>query len=108
MERFRAAGLTPEQVAAGSVDQQVTDLLKITAIPGFSRHHTGYTVDISCESNKGVIFENTTCFRWLSQNNYQHAKESGWIPSYPPGAGDQGPNPEAWEYVWVGTPALYE
>ncbi|HEX5456706.1 MAG TPA: D-alanyl-D-alanine carboxypeptidase family protein [Candidatus Saccharimonadales bacterium] len=102
----RLKGIPVEYIAAGKADSQVDTVLAHTALPGYSRHHTGYTVDIACDSQPGVKFENSVCFKWLSVNNYLNAKKSGWIPSYPPGAGKQGPEPEPWEYVWVGTNAL--
>jgi LAS superfamily LD-carboxypeptidase LdcB len=43
----------------------------------------------------------------MSKDNYLQAKKYGWIPSYPEGAQQQGPEPEAWEYVWVGTASLH-
>ncbi len=96
------------QIANGTYDKQINDLLRTTAIPGYSRHHTGYTVDIGCNDQTLAVFKNTPCFEWLSADNYKNAKLYGWIPSYPEGAGQQGPDPEPWEYVWVGTNSTYE
>lgn len=95
-------------IAGGKADDIISNLLKTTAIPGYSRHHTGYTVDIACQNDPNVIFEKSACFDWLSSDNYKNAKTYGWIPSYPDGAGLQGPDPEAWEYVWVGKDAVTE
>jgi len=105
MGRLLAKGATVTAVAAGQADTLVDETLKATAIPGYSRHHTGYTIDLRCADGSGN-FETSKCFRWIAANNYQKAKESGWIPGYPD-AGDQGPEPEAWEYVWVGTNLTY-
>jgi len=33
-------------------------------------------------------------------------KRFGFIPSYPENSGKQGPEPEPWEYVWVGEDVL--
>jgi LAS superfamily LD-carboxypeptidase LdcB len=55
-----------------------------------------------------VVFEQSVCFGWLSKGNYKNAKSNGWIPSYPDGAKKQGPDPESWEYVWVGKQNLIE
>lgn len=107
MQRLLSNGVTLNDVANGRANQAVEKTLSLTAIPGFSRHHTGYTIDIHC-TNAGLTFKKTNCFRWLSVNNYENAKKYGWIPSYPEGADLQGPEPEAWEYVWVGTEVLYE
>lgn len=107
-ERLAQTNINPDMIATGNFDAQVSQVLRMTAIPGYSRHHTGYTIDISCENDPRTSFQYTVCFEWLSANNYEHAKKHGWIPSYPEGSGKQGPDPEAWEYVWVGTPALTE
>lgn len=104
----RLGGVPLSDIAAGRADEIISSLLKTTAIPGYSRHHTGYTVDIACQNDPNVHFEKSACFGWLSTENYMNAKEYGWIPSYPDGAGLQGPDPEAWEYVWVGKDAVTE
>jgi zinc D-Ala-D-Ala carboxypeptidase len=107
MERLLAKGVSVEQIAAGYSDAAIESTLTVTAIPGYSRHHAGYTVDFWCEDGSGV-FANSTCFRWLNETNYINAKRFGWIPSYPDGADAQGPEPEPWEYVWVGKDFLYQ
>ncbi len=104
----RLVGVAPAAIASGAYDAQINQVLRSTALPGYSRHHTGYTVDISCENDPYPTFKNSKCFTWLSANNYENAKKHGWIPSYPDGAGQQGPDPESWEYVWVGVDTLTE
>lgn len=104
----RIRGIPLEDIASRKADAKINNVLKTTAVPGYSRHHTGYTVDIVCYTDASKKFEDSKCFKWLSENNYQNAKTYGWIPSYPDGAGMQGPDPEPWEYVWVGTDVLYE
>lgn len=107
VSRLRQAGGDENYIAGGEQDAIVNSVLSLTAPPGYSRHHTGYTVDFSCMPNgQFIAFGNSSCFAWLSANNYQKAKESGWVPSYPSGATDQGPEPEPWEYVWVGVDAV--
>jgi LAS superfamily LD-carboxypeptidase LdcB len=108
LSRFSPRSATAVQVAAGSYDKQIIDTLSRTAPPGYSRHHTGYTIDIECDGNINLVFERTACFRWLSADNYKNAKTHGWIPSYPEGIQTQGPEPESWEYVWVGIDTLTE
>jgi D-alanyl-D-alanine carboxypeptidase len=100
-------GATAGSIAAGQSDHAVNGVLQTISVPGYSRHHTGYTIDISCAGGSLEAFGNSPCFQWISRNNYENAKKYGWIPSYPNGAGLQGPNPEPWEYVWVGTDVLY-
>lgn len=98
----------PDQIAAGLADDAVNETLKVTAPPGYSRHHNGFTIDLACGSVGGLAFLNTGCYSWLSKNNFENAKNFGWIPSYPNGASSSGPEPEPWEYVWVGKDSLLE
>ncbi len=102
------SGISPQAIGTGYYNAQISQILRTTAIPGYSRHHTGYTVDIACNDMPNSSFEFTNCFEWLSANNYEHAKKFGWIPSYPKGTENQGPDPESWEYVWVGVDAVTE
>ncbi len=108
LERLAATGATIEQVAAGTADDKVNEVLITSSIPGYSKHHTGYTLDIACAGYAFENFKNSPCQTWISADNYKVAKENGFIPSYPPKADVQGPDPEAWEYVWVGTELMYQ
>lgn len=107
LERLSATGVTASQIANGAANDEVVGVLNTTAPPGYSRHHSGFAVDLDCPSNPGA-FVNTACFRWLSTNNYKNAKKFGWIPSYPNNATNQGPEPEPWEYTWVGQDTLLQ
>lgn len=108
LSRLAEAGASIEEVAAGTADALVNQVLVTSSIPGYSKHHTGYTLDLLCAGYAFENFKNSPCNDWLSADNYKVAKENGFIPSYPPLADAQGPDPEAWEYVWVGTELLYE
>lgn len=108
LQRLSATGATIEEVASGSADALVNKVLVTSSIPGYSKHHTGYTIDMQCGGYGFENFKNSPCNDWLSAENYKVAKEHGFIPSYPPLADVQGPDPEAWEYVYVGTDLLYE
>lgn len=105
--RLYAKGTSRSQVVALNADAAIQQTLGVTAVPGYSRHHTGYTVDFWCEDGSSQ-FAASSCFTWLKHENYLHAKEAGWIPSYPEGADEQGPEPEPWEYVWVGRGSVFE
>lgn len=105
MKRLLGRGVSVDQIAAGQSDAAVESTLGITALPGYSRHHTGYTIDLWCEDRTGK-FASSSCYKWIRANNFQKAKEIGWIPSYPDGVEGQGPEPEPWEYVWVGKDML--
>lgn len=107
LQRLYANGTTALQIAQGAGDSAINGTLGLTAVPGYSRHHTGYTIDLWCEDGS-YTFASSSCFNWISKDNYRIAKENGWIPSYPEGTDQQGPEPEPWEYVWVGVDALRE
>jgi LAS superfamily LD-carboxypeptidase LdcB len=102
---------SPEELAKpayGGAEAAIQAVLRESAPPGFSRHHTGYTVDLNDPSTGGDFsaFAASQAFRWLSASNYLNAKRFGFIPSYPEGATGQGPDPEPWEYTWVGEGSL--
>jgi D-alanyl-D-alanine carboxypeptidase len=106
--RLASAGVNVDSIANGSQDTAISNLLSTTAPPGYSRHHTGYALDLACDDNTGRKFKETSCFTWLKEDNYKNAKQNGFTPSYPDGADQQGPEPEPWEYVWVGVTSLLE
>ncbi len=106
LDRLTEEGININDVASGNADQEIENVLVKAAIPGYSKHHTGYTVDFFCEGFEFENFKNSTCHTWLSANNFEIAKTYGFIPSYPLDADVQGPDPEAWEYVWVGVDLL--
>lgn len=108
-DRLRASGINTTDIVSGRYDNQIVQILSLVSPPGYSRHHTGYTVDLACDDGgASKTFKQSKCFKWLSANNYDHAKRSGWVPSYPEGASEQGPEPEPWEYVWLGVDQLAE
>jgi len=97
----------PERILTGEYDEELNSVLDKTAPPGYSKHHTGYAVDFGCGDNYLVFeFLETECYDWMSYENFSRVKKYGFIPSYPQGVEYQGPNPEPWEYVWVGTGVL--
>ncbi len=108
MSRLNQNGVNVASIANGSQDTAISNLLSTTAPPGYSRHHTGYALDLACDDGTGRKFKETECFTWLKKDNYKNAKQNGFAPSYPDGADQQGPEPEPWEYVWVGVTSLLE
>lgn len=108
MSRLNQNGINVASIANGSQDSGISNLLSTTAPPGYSRHHTGFALDLACDDGTGRKFEETKCFTWLKKDNYKNAKQNGFAPSYPDGVDQQGPEPEPWEYVWVGVTSLLE
>ena len=96
------------QIIEGTADTVIDYILKTSSIPGYSKHHTGYTIYITGfdPGKEFTDFATMKEFEWISADNFYNAKRFGFIPSYPEGAEKQGPEPEAWEFVWVGTEAL--
>ncbi len=108
LSRMRDAGITASGIADGYSDAAINKVMDQVAPPGYSRHHTGYTIDVACNGIGLYGFKNTSCYEWISANNFEIAKQHGWVPSYPEEAEEQGPDPEPWEFIWVGTIKLYE
>jgi D-alanyl-D-alanine carboxypeptidase len=109
-QELRKRSISPEQIASGQADDVVDLVLSRNAIPGYSKHHTGYAMDLDDRTSGKYFtdFDQTSAHRWLSADNYLNAKRFGFLPSYPPGASNQGPDPEPWEYVYVGEELLRE
>ncbi len=84
----------------------ISKVLEQVAPPGYSKHHTGYTLDLADADSLGSTFEYTPAYRWLAKDNFNNSKRFGFIPSYPNGKLLQGPEPEPWEFVWVGEAVL--
>jgi len=61
--------------------QSIEEILRVSALPGFSEHHTGRAVDIGTPGNPPLTeaFEKTSAFAWLNQ----HAHEFHFHLSYP-------------------------
>ncbi|MCA9351961.1 M15 family metallopeptidase [Patescibacteria group bacterium] len=94
-------------VTMGVYDAQIDEVLSRSALPGYSKHHSGYAVDFGCGNDYLVYsFADTDCYAWMSNNNFENTKKYGFIPSYPNGVTSQGPDPEPWEFVWVGSENL--
>lgn len=100
-------GITDSGIAQGYSDVALQRVMNRVAPPGYSRHHNGYTVDFACNGIGLYGFKNTSCYDWISKDNFKIAKEHGWVPSYPEEAELQGPEPEPWEFIWVGTVNLF-
>ena len=73
-------GIIQRKLAAGQSWEQI---LRVSALPGFSEHHTGRTIDVTTPGSKALEeeFENTSAFRWLARR----AAEFGFTMTYPRG-----------------------
>ncbi len=100
----RISGYSNASIAEGKADSEINAALMWVAPPGYSKHHSGFTVDFRADG--GAAFGTSAVGRWLAADNHTLARKHGFIPSYPAGAGPQGPEPEPWEYVFVGGKAI--
>lgn len=109
-ELFRAglidAGVDMTLIADRSQDALIDSVLQRIAPPGYSRHHNGYTIDLF--DSGYAVFGESEAYGWISADNFKFAKQYGFVPSYPDNAENQGPNPEPWEFVWVGKTVTYQ
>jgi hypothetical protein len=87
----------------GSSDSAIDAALRWAAPPGMSKHHGGYAIDFRYPDGTYGSFRSSPGYAWLARDNFAAAKRHGFVPSYPDDVENQGPNPEPWEFVWVGT-----
>ena len=87
-------------------DAKIYAVFRIVAPPGYSRHQTGYVVDLAAAEYGINEFKYSNAYAWLAADNFLQAKKHGFIPSYPAGVENQGPDPEPWEFAYVGTDKL--
>lgn len=87
-------GIIARKLAAGQAIQQI---LTVSALPGFSEHHTGRAIDIGTPGSPPLEeeFERTAAFQWLRRR----APAFGFRMSYPRD------NPlgiiyEPWHWFW--------
>jgi LAS superfamily LD-carboxypeptidase LdcB len=86
----------------GTSDAAIDTALTWYSVPGTSKHHSGYALDFRYRDGTFGEFRSTPDYAWLAADNFTIPKRHGLIPSYPDDAVAQGPNPEPWEFVWVG------
>lgn len=71
-------GLIRNKLAEG---QLIEEIVRVSAIPGFSEHHTGNAVDITTANCEPLdeSFDQTSAFQWLKSN----AVKFDFMMSYP-------------------------
>lgn len=95
---FRSAqyqlGILERKLARG---QAIDDILRVSAAPGYSEHHSGRAIDLTTPGFTALeeAFEQSDAFAWL----VVHAARYGFALSYPRG------NPhridyEPWHWCW--------
>lgn len=98
---------TEQDIISGKANRSINRVLTTTSVPGTSKHHTGYTVDINQVAGGALTnFKNTKGYAWLKADNFFNAKRFGFVPSYPATNTKMGPDPEEWEFIYVGLEKL--
>jgi len=79
--------------------QSMEQILRVTAAPGYSEHHSGRAVDFTTPdyAHLGEDFADSAAFTWLSQ----HAYDFGFRLSYPHG-NRHGVAYEPWHWYYLG------
>ena len=55
MERLLAHGVSVSEFADAAAARRLKQRWILRAVPGYSRHHTGYTIDVWCEDGAAVL-----------------------------------------------------
>ncbi len=88
-----------EEIVAAKLRRGLSweQILKFSAYPGFSEHHTGTAIDLATPDCPDLVekFETTEAFRWLAR----HASGFGFALSYPRG-NPHGIAYEPWHWRW--------
>ena len=77
--------------------QNIGEILRVSAAPGYSEHHSGRALDLTTPGFAALeeAFENSAAFAWLSTN----AQSYGFRLSYPRGNA-HGIVYEPWHWCW--------
>jgi D-alanyl-D-alanine carboxypeptidase len=90
------AGIIRRKLEKG---QSIAHILRVSAAPGFSEHHSGKAMDLTCPDSSPLeeSFENTLAFEWL----VDHALGHGFHMSFPRD-NRHGIAFEPWHWAWAG------
>ena len=77
--------------------QDIDEILRVSAAPGYSEHHSGRALDITTPGYPVLeeAFENSQAFRWLSES----ADDFGFHMSFPR-SNPHGVAYEPWHWAW--------
>jgi D-alanyl-D-alanine carboxypeptidase len=99
---FRSSGLQIEQYRQAQVKHGRRGAIRWLAPPGYSEHHTGWTLDIGDaddpEADDNPLFERTAAFHWLRKNAGNYRFELSFPPDNWQGVGY-----EPWHWRYAGT-----
>lgn len=88
------AGIVTRKLDAG---QSIDEILRVSAAPGFSEHHSGRALDVTTPGFPPLeeSFENSPAYQWLTRS----ADRFGFRLSYPPD-NRHGVAYEPWHWCW--------
>jgi D-alanyl-D-alanine carboxypeptidase len=91
-------GIFERKLARG---QTIEDILRVSAAPGYSEHHTGRCLDLTSPGFAALeeTFEQSPALGWLQRN----ASRFGFVLSYPRG-NRHGIAYEPWHWCWHAGP----
>ncbi|GAA0704316.1 M15 family metallopeptidase [Dokdonella soli] len=77
--------------------QSIVEILRVSAAPGYSEHHSGRALDLTAPGYAALEeeFEHSPAFAWLRE----HARRFGFALSYPRG-NPHGIAYEPWHWCW--------
>jgi len=83
--------------------QAIDEILRVSAAPGYSEHHSGRALDLTAPGYEALAeeFERSTAFGWLSTHAHRH----GFSLSYPRD-NPHGISYEPWHWCWSSTVRL--
>jgi len=81
--------------------QSIEEILRVSAAPGYSEHHSGRAVDLTTPGHAALeeVFEQSPAFAWLEAN----AARFGFALSFPRG-NRHGIAYEPWHWCWHARP----
>lgn len=107
LQKLNGEGINVDKIVKGEVDDKIITSMYAVAPPGYSRNHTGYAIDLYCDTPGSGSFELSKCSNWLKDNNFAKAKQSGFVPSRVEKIGPPSSDTQTVELVWVGTSSFY-
>ena len=90
----------------GNLTDNINQTLDVTYPPGFSRHQTGWVLDLSLAGQPTSLnFKETATYQWLARDDFYQLKRWGWVPVHKiDEPADQSPN--SLEIGYIGLDSL--
>ncbi len=97
------AQLLTDQLGGDLTQSSLEAAFRQVMIPGYSRHQTGFALDIVATADPDSRFQETAAYGWLAANNFALAKHFGFVPSQPENnPHGQAAHQRAFELVYIG------